>query len=62
MAGVVGSSCSDRHYFVAYLIEYLEMAGIRDNNVIVIDEVKVCERYEAVLWRRAVSGGANDSK
>ena len=46
---MVGSSCSDRHYFVAYLIEYLEMAGSRDNNVIVIDEVKVCERYEAVL-------------
>ena len=62
MAAVVGSSCSDRHYFVAYLIEYLEMAGSRDNSVIVIDEFKVCEQYEVVLWRRAVSGGANDTK
>ena len=62
MAAVVGSSCSDRHYFVAYLIEYLDMAGNRDIHIVVIDEVKVCEQYEVVLWRRAVSGGANDTK
>ena len=62
MAAVVGSSGSDRHYFGAYLIEYLEMAGNRDTHVVVIDEVEACEQYEVILWRRAVSGGAKDTK
>jgi glutathione synthase/RimK-type ligase-like ATP-grasp enzyme len=62
VAWTIGSSCSDRHYFIAYLIEYLELAGNWDIHVVVIDEVKVCERYGAVNWRRAVSGGANDMK